>query len=317
MAELFLTDNCNLKCVSCACWREQTRGELTTDEWRDVLDQLADLRFVKLNFTGGEALVRRDAGEVISYARSLGFQNLHLNTNGLQLNRRRLAEVLGAGVRSFNISVDGANASVHDAIRGRSGSFDAAIGAVRLLAEHRDRYGLNVRMNFTVLAGNVEEIPAVARLARDLEVTLSLNLGTDRTFLFRHEDVGQLLDVDGDALRASLRELERMVREDPRGLPSRATLRYIPSHFGLAADSFIPCAESQLKLMIRSTGEIGGCWGHDSTMNVRDHSIRSIVDSAEYRAEHERLFRKDCVRCGSNYALNVKVDRVTRVPYGR
>ncbi len=56
VAELFLTDNCNLRCVSCACWRSTTRNELSTEEWESVLLQLAELRFVKVNFTGGEAL---------------------------------------------------------------------------------------------------------------------------------------------------------------------------------------------------------------------------------------------------------------------
>ena len=41
VAELFLTDNCNLRCVTCACWRTRTRSELTTQEWRGVIDQLA------------------------------------------------------------------------------------------------------------------------------------------------------------------------------------------------------------------------------------------------------------------------------------
>src|SRR2546430_1023984 len=52
VAELFLTDNCNLRCVSCACWRTTTRNELDTGEWEDVLRQLASLRIVKVNFTG-------------------------------------------------------------------------------------------------------------------------------------------------------------------------------------------------------------------------------------------------------------------------
>src|SRR5919205_2596207 len=60
VAELFLTDNCNLRCISCACWRETTRNELSTAEWQNVLRQLARLPIHKVNFTGGEALIRRD-----------------------------------------------------------------------------------------------------------------------------------------------------------------------------------------------------------------------------------------------------------------
>ncbi len=34
VAELFITENCNLRCISCACWRETTEDELSTDEWK-------------------------------------------------------------------------------------------------------------------------------------------------------------------------------------------------------------------------------------------------------------------------------------------
>jgi MoaA/NifB/PqqE/SkfB family radical SAM enzyme len=107
VAELFLTENCNLRCVSCACWRTNTRDELATAEWKDVLDQLAALRLHKVNFTGGEPLIRRDAVELMGYARSAGIRHLHLNTNAILLTPAMLSRVLDAGVRSFNVSVDG------------------------------------------------------------------------------------------------------------------------------------------------------------------------------------------------------------------
>ncbi|MCB0976970.1 MAG: radical SAM protein [Acidimicrobiales bacterium] len=306
VAELFLTDNCNLNCVSCNCWRTHTRDELSLAEWRSVIDQLADLGFVKLNFTGGEALIRRDACDVISHARSRGFRDLHLNTNGIVLDESRLAEVLQAGIRSFNVSVDGPTAETHDSVRGRDGAFDVTIDAIRRIVARRDDFGLTVQMNFTVLAGNVSLLPAMADLAAELDVDLYLNLGTDTTFLFRHPEVTANLDVDEAQLRAALAVLEERSRRGDRHLPTVRDLRYIPGHFGFGRLDLVPCVESQLKLMVHSTGGVGGCWGHDPSFNLRERSVRSIVDGPEYREEHARLFRKDCVRCGSNYSLNLR-----------
>jgi len=68
----------------------------------------------------------------------------------------------------------------------------------------------------------------------------------------------------------------------------------------------LPCAESQLKLMIHSRGEIGGCWGHDPRANVRERPVAEVIDGEQYRQEHTRLFRKECVGCGSNYSLNLR-----------
>ena len=57
--------------------------------------------------------------------------------------------------------------------------------------------------------------------------------------------------------------------------------------------------------MVHSTGEVGGCWGHDATENVRDMSLADILGADAYHDQHARFFRKECVGCGSNYALNL------------
>jgi MoaA/NifB/PqqE/SkfB family radical SAM enzyme len=306
VAELFLTDNCNLKCTSCACWRSLTHHELTTNEWMYVIDQCVDLGLVKLNFTGGEPLLRRDAARLIAHARDAGVPSLHLNTNAILLDAARRAELLAAGVRSFNISVDGPDAAVHDAVRGIDGSFARTVANLRALLDERRHTRVDVRLNFTVLRTNVAALPDIARLAQELGVQLYLNLGTDTTFLFRHQEVTSLTDIDHSELHAALRELDALARRDRRGLPRYSDRRYIERHFDDLLQRDLPCAESQLKLMIHSTGEVGGCWGHDPTRNVRERTLREIVDGPDYRAEHARLFRKECVGCGSNYSLNLR-----------
>jgi MoaA/NifB/PqqE/SkfB family radical SAM enzyme len=306
VAELFLTENCNLRCVSCNCWRETTKQELNTQEWKDVIGQLADLRMHKLNFTGGEPLIRPDAVELMAFACGRGFRHLHLNTNGIRLTPAVLREVLEAGVRSFNVSVDGPTALIHDRIRGRLGAFHITVEHLRGLLAERDRYRLKVRMNFTVMRDNLRSLPAMALLAQELDVNLYLNLATDRTFLFRAPEVAGQTQVDQDKLDQVMAELEQLLLADPRHLPRYADLRYLRRHFTEPVQRDLPCAESQLKLMIHSRGEIGGCWGHDPAFNVRERPVAEVIDSAHYREEHARLFRKDCVGCGSNYSLNLR-----------
>jgi MoaA/NifB/PqqE/SkfB family radical SAM enzyme len=306
VAELFLTENCNLRCVSCACWTTTTRDELRTEEWCSVIDQLVEGRILKVNFTGGEPLIRRDAVGLIAYAAHAGVRDIHLNTNAIRLDAAMLDRVLAAGVRSFNISVDGPDATTHDAIRGVDGAFETTVAHLRGVLARRDELGLSVRMNFTVMASNVAMLPGIARLAQELGVRLYLNLATDSTFLFREEQVSAEAAVDAAALQSALAEVEDLRGADRRWLPSTTDLGYVRAHFGDRLQGDLPCAESQLKLMVHSTGGVGGCWGHDPTMNVRERSIASIIDSAAYRDEHERFYRKECVGCGSNYSLNLR-----------
>ena len=305
VAELFLTDNCNLKCVSCACWRRVTRGELTGDEWRSVLDQLADYGILKANFTGGEPLLRSDAPQLIAHAYQRGIRNLHINTNAVLLDERRREAVLEAGVRSFNVSVDGPRAEVHERIRGVPGSFAKTVSNLERVLDQRERLDLRVRMNFTVMRSNVGDLPAMMRLAQQLRVQLYLNLATDRTFLFRDSQVSIETRVTDEEISAAMTTVEEVLRESRRFLPRYSELSYVRRHFQDRLQGDLPCAESQLKVMIHSTGELGGCWAHDASSNVRDTPVAEILDAQAYREEHARFFRKECVGCGSNYALNL------------
>ena len=304
-AELFLTDNCNLRCVSCACWRTVTRDELSTQEWFDVVDQLAGLGVLKANFTGGEPLLRRDAPAIIAHAWAAGIRNLHLNTNATLLDERRRSAVLDAGIRSLNVSVDGPDGEVHDLVRGVAGSFARTTANLRDLVAQRDELRLRLRLSFTVLRSNVGALPRMMRLAQELGIPLYLNLATDHTFLFRDPQVTAEASLDAAAVDGVLAEVEELLRADRKGLPRPAELEYLRRHFRDVVQRSVPCAESQLKLMVHSRGEVGGCWGHDTHANVRDTRLADIVDSDRYRDDHARFYRKDCAGCGSNYSFNL------------
>ena len=216
VAELFLTDNCNLKCVSCACWRTVTRQELTEDEWRSVIEQLADYGVLKANFTGGEPLLRSDAPRLMAHAYDSGIRNLHVNTNATLLDDRRRQAVIEAGVRSFNVSVDGPSAETHEKVRGVPGSFAKTVQNLERLLEQRDTLGMRVRMNFTVMRSNVDDLPEMMRLAQGLRVQLYLNLATDRTFLFRDGQVSIETRVDSDRISAAMAQVEEGLRRNRR-----------------------------------------------------------------------------------------------------
>lgn len=306
VAELFVTENCNLSCVSCNCWRATTRDELSTDEWFAVIDQLGAAGIIKANFTGGEPLLRADTPLLVRRAAAVGITDLHLNTNAILLDERRRSEVLDAGIRSFNISVDGATPELHDRLRGQDGAFETTVARIRELVALRDDLDLRIRLNFTVMRDNVAEVPAIARLAGDLGVRLYLNLATDTTFLFRAPGVSGLSTVDHEQLRGVMGELEDLARSGVGSIPRYSDLRYVRRHFTERIQRELPCAESQLKLMIHSRGEIGGCWGEDPHDDVRTTSVASVLASDRYRDDHERFFIKECVGCGSNYSLNLR-----------
>jgi radical SAM protein with 4Fe4S-binding SPASM domain len=91
--DIELTERCDNECIHCcinlpAGDVEARSRELTTDQWKDVLQQAAGLGCLQVRFTGGEPLLRPDFEELYLFARRLGLKVL-LFTNARQFGGGR------------------------------------------------------------------------------------------------------------------------------------------------------------------------------------------------------------------------------------
>ena len=69
------TNQCNLKCVHCYQDAEEaTERELTTDEAKKMIDEIARAGFKIMIFSGGEPLLRPDIYELVAHAASRGLR---------------------------------------------------------------------------------------------------------------------------------------------------------------------------------------------------------------------------------------------------
>jgi cyclic pyranopterin phosphate synthase len=117
-----VTDRCNLRCVYCMSEEGMTflpRAELLTfDEMTRVARVAHDLGVTSIRLTGGEPLVRRRLPELVSNIAAIGFDDLALTTNGMQL--AAMAESLvTAGLTRVNVSCDSLRAERFESIRRR------------------------------------------------------------------------------------------------------------------------------------------------------------------------------------------------------
>ncbi|MSP92599.1 MAG: radical SAM protein [Myxococcales bacterium] len=154
-----LTHRCNFRCAYCDI-PAAAAAELTAAEWCQVLDELAAHGLARASFSGGEALLRDDAIDVIAHAHGLGLQT-SLNTNGwfTAPTLDRLARHLDLLV----LSVDGPRA-VHDDLRRRPGSFDRVVEAI----EQARGLGLAVATITVLTPHNLEVVEPVLELAARL-----------------------------------------------------------------------------------------------------------------------------------------------------
>jgi mycofactocin radical SAM maturase len=156
-----LTYGCNLACVHClSSSGRRDPGELTTGEARALIDELAGLQVFYVNIGGGEPMIRPDFFELIGYATGHGI-GVKFSTNGTRLTPAAARRLAGMDYVDVQISVDGAEAAVNDAVRG-AGSYAAARRAMDNLAEAG--FGA-FKISVVVTRHNVSQLDAFAALA--------------------------------------------------------------------------------------------------------------------------------------------------------
>jgi radical SAM protein with 4Fe4S-binding SPASM domain len=179
---LELTRRCVLACRHCraSAGRQAVRNELTGQEWRRLIDNVAGFARPTVILTGGEPLLRDDVYDIAAHATGRNLRVV-LATCGAVLDDASAKRLVDSGVAAISVSLDGAAAESHDAFRGQEGAFEAAMRGI----DSAKRAGLVFQVNTTVTRGNVQELPAT------LELAAALGAGTFNPFLLVPTGRGQ------------------------------------------------------------------------------------------------------------------------------
>lgn len=151
------TKTCNLKCRHCYMSSDARKyeGELTTEEAKQFIDDLADFKVPVLLFSGGEPLMRKDFFELAEYAAAKGIRPT-LSTNGTLITREVAEKIKKIGVGYVGISLDGLQ-EVNDKFRGKEGAFQAAMEGIQNCVAVGQRVGLR----FTINHHNIQELDRI------------------------------------------------------------------------------------------------------------------------------------------------------------
>lgn len=148
-------DKCNLRCTY--CMPEQVRflpasQLMNSEELLGIVGRFVDLGVKKVRITGGEPLLRKDAGKLIRALGELPVE-LALSTNGVLLDEV-MDDLKAAGLRSVNISLDTLDAERFREITRRD-MLERVMRNVRLCLDE----GLHVKLNMVVMRGvNTDEL---------------------------------------------------------------------------------------------------------------------------------------------------------------
>lgn len=152
-----VNNHCNWNCSYCfGDYPSRREIDYTTNELKYLIEQLRSLGARYVNLHGGETLLRKDIGELVSFSKNLGMY-VCVITNG-SLLEQKLEEV--RNVDNLTISLDG-NRENNDKVRGQ-GAFDAALSAIRLATKEK----IPLRVQATLTRYTMNDVGFLASLAQ-------------------------------------------------------------------------------------------------------------------------------------------------------
>jgi AdoMet-dependent heme synthase len=316
-----LTRSCNLNCVHCRAragagpWD----NELSAEECRRIIDDVASFSAPTVILTGGEPLIRPDIYEITTYASSKGLRMV-IAVNGTLLDRGAAQRLKDAGILRVSMSIDGKDRESHDTFRGVSGSFDAVLMAARILRDAN----LPFQINTTVTRLNADDMGAIYNLVKDM--------GAVAWHVFLLVPVGRGEGLKGEELNAAMYEdvLNWLYeREEAKEIEMKVTCA--PHYYRIVKErGGVPksagCLAGKSFLFISHTGIAQPCGYLELACgDVRKDGVRKVwEDSPQFGLIRDlRLYKGKCGQCRflsicggcRARALELKGDLLESEPY--
>src|SRR6201988_3706259 len=220
-----LTHRCPLQCPYCSNPVELDRAstELTTDEWKKVLSELAELGVLQIHFSGGEPTARKDLVELVQHATDVGLYT-NLITSAVLLTKEKLSALADAGLSHVQISFQGNEPVIADRVAGLKNSHEKKIEAERWTRE----LDLPLTVNAVMNRQNLHQLTDIIQMAVDLDA--------DRLEVANVQYYGLALK-NSAALVAHIQQIaenSRLVEEAQARLKGVLTIDYVvPDYYAL------------------------------------------------------------------------------------
>jgi MoaA/NifB/PqqE/SkfB family radical SAM enzyme len=298
--DISTNDLCGLACVMCKN-RAEKRDEasMAPSEVRQLFADVAAWGVTKVALTGaGEPF--RDP-EMLAYVRDANALGLRVNitTNGFPISTA-IASELGGREVSVSVSIHGVKPETHERIVGIPKAGQNAFRAVRRLVAARKKMKgkLLVNVSAVIQKGNIEEIPALARWAKEAGCDgfnvqpVNLQHGAiDGDHIRRRDDVQLLATLwpkpsDQATLAKMGEELAEIGRTFPRFLNTSEErlalfLRYFEDSSRAALG--VSCRVGETFLAVDHRGALKPCYRLGWSLgDARRVGLRAVWNSAAY-----------------------------------
>jgi Fe-coproporphyrin III synthase len=308
---LYVTEGCNLKCVTCS-YRKPMPGELSFEEIKDLSVQLTSAGLKHIVYSGGEPLLRRDFPEICGLFQRSNIKQTLL-TNGLLLDKR--IDELRECFTEIIVSIDGADAATHNAIRGVN-SFDLILQGISKTLDTVNSSDTGVSIRTVLQKQNFRSLESFILMAKSAGVTRISFLAADvSSDAYGRDTRGIVSDESSIALNLTeVNELrgiidalaEKYPNEFAEGFISEspAKLHHIADYYeALSGKASFPrniCNAPNVSLVITSTGDVHPCFFLPKFANTRLGNILTILNDPAIKRTREdvKLMKPErCQKC--------------------
>ena len=276
-----ITYRCNAHCIHCYANASSQGIELDTETTLKIIDKIIEAKPLVLTISGGEALLRKDLGDILLYiydSMGTAMPQTTMGTNGQIVPQRKelletirtINENIGVPAVNLYVSIHAADPTLHDHIMGVKGAFDKALKAVELIQAS----GVPLSIGVTPMQINFHQLDDILNLASSKNITV-LNLSQFvptgkglRQYDLTQKQYGELLDW----------YLSK--KEEYKGRIIITThLHYLILYEKHLLDYkyFYGCAEGWFHLAIKANGDITLCPLMELTIDTALNE-RSILD---------------------------------------
>jgi len=178
------TSRCQLKCIMCprtAFLNEWESGDMPLSLYRKVSEYFDRVENVHLQ-GWGEPLLHKDLFNMIRIAKEKEC-NVSLTTNGMLLNPEISERLIKEGVSIIALSLAGATKMTHEKIR-KGSNFDCLIDNIKALHDLKQKTkskSPKITGSFLMTEKNIEELPAIVDLAKDIGINELVATNLDYT----------------------------------------------------------------------------------------------------------------------------------------
>lgn len=310
--ELVPTERCNLNCKSCwrRGWAEEQLQKRYQQEMSDkrilkLIDEGAEIGLREVAFVGGgEPLMRSVTPRIMKEIKANKMEG-DLVTNGTLFNEKIMSLLVKIGWERIKFSIDGPDSKIHDYLRGKKGTFKAAINNIKVLSELKKKLKTEkprLLLNTVISKRNYKLLPDLVELSSEIGINgiwlLPLTVFDEsmRNLKLTDEDIREFKLILQSTIKLSkkfgiennfadflnqkyVEKTENMDEVMMEEIETKIRKEYPKFDNSIENFKFLPCYAPWLHITILPNGNIAPCfspWVWQAERSVKNNSLKEL-----------------------------------------